>query len=467
MINKIYKIINNKYSKFFKFFFFLKYVLAIFSIAILLFLSIPKFFDYEKKQEILKDYLVNYYNLELINYDSIEFKVFPLPNLSIKDSNLKVKNKPVFFKTKNLNIFLNFENIYNYENFKARKILLNDNKTNLDIDKTNELLSYFANLKYKFEVKRLNLNLKKKENSIIKIDKLYFSNYGYKKNKIKGEIFDKEFQVSFDSSKNNLYFKIINTGINANFNFERNRNNLLTGISKINVLDNYLKFDFLILKDRFEISKANLRNKELSILFDSSIKISPFFEIDSNININKIDKKLTKNLNLEKLLENQDVLKKFNSNNKVNYVKKRRWQKGLIENHYSEFSLAYGNLVFLNKTSIQGGIINCKGDSLLIDEYPRLNFQCFFDIKDKKKFLKNFMPSKKFNNDAFNLNVHGSINILNKKINFEKISIGDENIDKEEDILFFKGAFERILFDEYFFDIFNINKIEKFLLEVI
>ena len=68
MINKIYKTINNKYSKFFKFLFFLKYVFAIFFIAILLFISIPKFFNYEKKQEILRDYLVNHYDLELINF---------------------------------------------------------------------------------------------------------------------------------------------------------------------------------------------------------------------------------------------------------------------------------------------------------------------------------------------------------------------------------------------------------------
>ena len=77
MINKIYKTINNKYSKFFKFLLFLKYVFAIFFVAILLFISIPKFFNYEKKQVILKDYLVNYYDLELINFNSIEFKVFP------------------------------------------------------------------------------------------------------------------------------------------------------------------------------------------------------------------------------------------------------------------------------------------------------------------------------------------------------------------------------------------------------
>ena len=184
MINKIYKTINNKYSKFFKFFFFLKYVFAIFLIAILLFLSIPKFFNYEKKQEILKDYLVNYYNLDLKNYDSIEFKVFPSPNLHIIGANLKVKNKPIFLNTKNLNIFPNFENIYNYENFKARKIILNDNKTILNIEKTNELLFYFANLRNKFDVKKLNLDLKNKESSIIKIKKIYFSNYGYQKNKI-------------------------------------------------------------------------------------------------------------------------------------------------------------------------------------------------------------------------------------------------------------------------------------------
>ena len=111
MINKIYKTINNKYSKFFKFLLFLKYVFAIFLTAILLFISIPKFFNYEKKQVILKDYLVNYYDLELINFNSIEFKVFPLPNLYIKGTNLKVKNKPIFINTKNLNIFLNFKNI--------------------------------------------------------------------------------------------------------------------------------------------------------------------------------------------------------------------------------------------------------------------------------------------------------------------------------------------------------------------
>ena len=467
MINKIYKTINNKYSKFFKFLFFLKYVFAIFLIAILLFISIPKFFNYEKKQEILKDYLVNYYDLELINFSSIEFKVFPLPNLYIKNANLKVKNKPIFFNTKNLNIFLNFKNIYNYENFKGKRILLKDNKITLDIKKTNELLGYFENLENRIDVKKLNLKLKKKESSIVEIKKIYFSNYGYQKNKIMGEIFEKKFQAFLDSNKN-LSFKILNTGIKANFNFEKtNQKNSLTGSSKINVLNNYLKFNFLIKNKKLKISKAKLKNKDLSIFFDGMIKIDPFFEIYSNIQINKINKRLIDNFSLEKILENKEILKKFNSNNKVSYDKRQKWRKSLIESHYSEFNLAYGSLTVLSKTSIPGGVIDCKGNSLLIEEYPRFNFQCVFNIKNQKNFLNNFVTSKELSKDSLNLNVQGSLNLLNKKINFEKINIDNKYIAKEEDIVFFKETFERILFNKSFFDIFDMNKIKEFLVEVI
>ena len=65
MINKIYKRIHNNYSNFFKYFFFLRYVFAIFLIITSLFLLIPKFFNYEKKQEIIKEYFINYYGLDI------------------------------------------------------------------------------------------------------------------------------------------------------------------------------------------------------------------------------------------------------------------------------------------------------------------------------------------------------------------------------------------------------------------
>jgi len=467
MINKIYKIIHNKYSRFLKFFFFLRYVFAIFLIAIFLFLLIPKFFDYEKKQEIIKEYLVNYYDLELSNYSSIEFNVFPLPNLSIKDINLKVKDKPIFFNTKNLNIFLNFKNIYNYENFVAEKILLNNNRIDLDIDATNNILNYFGKLRYKLDIQDLNLNLKKKENSILEIKKIDFSNYGYKKNRIKGEIFDKKFKAYLGDDNKNLNFKILNTGIKADFNFDKtNKINSISGLSKINILNNYLRFSFALQDNQIEITKSNLKNKDLSISFDSFIVFNPFFEINSDIYINKIDKKLINSLSLEKILKNQEILKKLNSNSKVNYNKKR-FGNTLIKNHSSELNLAHGRLTFLTKIYILGGDIDCKGESLLIEEYPRLNFVCLFNLEDKKKLLKKFLISKNINKSSVNLNVEGSLNLLNKKINFKKINIGKNHLANEEDMKYFKETFENILFNDDFFGIFRMNKIKEFLLEVI
>ena len=100
MINKIYKRIHSQYMNFFKFFFYLRYVFAIFLISISLFLLIPKFFDYEKKHEIIKEYLINKYDLEIIDHISTKFYVFPYPNLSIKKADLRVINQPITLKTK-------------------------------------------------------------------------------------------------------------------------------------------------------------------------------------------------------------------------------------------------------------------------------------------------------------------------------------------------------------------------------
>ena len=49
MFNKFKKTIHNKYSRFYDFIFFLRYLFIIFFISTVSFLSIPHFFDYEKK----------------------------------------------------------------------------------------------------------------------------------------------------------------------------------------------------------------------------------------------------------------------------------------------------------------------------------------------------------------------------------------------------------------------------------
>ena len=91
MINKIYKRIHNKYSTLFKFIFFLRYLFGIFFISVVLFLSIPHFFDFKKKDEIIKNYLLESYGLKLNKYENIKYNSLPTPKLEIQNADLSIE----------------------------------------------------------------------------------------------------------------------------------------------------------------------------------------------------------------------------------------------------------------------------------------------------------------------------------------------------------------------------------------
>ena len=467
MINKIYKRIHNRYLNLFKFFFFLRYIFVIFIISTSLFLLIPKFFNYEKKQEIVNKYLNNHFDLELVEYTSIKFKVFPLPNLSLQNVNLKIKNKPINLKSKNINIFLNIKNIYNYRNFKAEKIILNENEIYLEVDRADDLINYFKKLKHKLDIKSLNLNFIKDDTTLIKVKNINFSNYGYRKYYFKGEIFNKKFKATLKNNNRELFFKLLNTGIKAKIKLnEKITNNFAEGSSKINLSNNLLKFNFILNNNQLKIFKSNFRNKNISFSLDSLIKFNPYFIINSNIIIDEIDKNLIKELSLEKTLNNKEIIKKLNSEININF-KSKKYFINLIESYSSNFKLAFGRLVFSNKILIAGNEMNCQASSKLIEEYPKLNFVCSFNIYDIKKLLKKFSITKKLSEKSLNFKVEGSLNLLNEKINFGKINIEKSYLANNEDKRYFKEAFERTLFNEGFFRIFDKNKIGKFILEII
>jgi len=65
-----------------------------------------------------------------------------------------------------------------------------------------------------------------------------------------------------------------------------------------------------------------------------------------------------------------------------------------------------------------------------------------------------------------NLHVQGSLNILNKKVNFLKISSNKNYKATKEDLKYYKESFERIVFDKNFLEIFNFKKIKKFIFEI-
>ena len=149
-------------------------------------------------------------------------------------------------------------------------------------------------------------------------------------------------------------------------------------------------------------------------------------------------------INLNKLLKFNNFIKKINSKNEINF-KSKKFSNNFIDQLNLKINLAYGRINYSKKFLISDDIFECNGDINLLEDYPILFFDCNIISKDKKKLLKKFSIKTKKKDEYFNLKVKGNLNILSKKINFEKILLNENYNASKTDLKYFKDTFENIL----------------------
>ena len=96
-----------------------------------------------------------------------------------------------------------------------------------------DLINYIYNLKNKLTFKDLDLKIKKKESPLIDLKKINFSNYGYNKNIVTGELFDKKFKITISDSYNKINFQLFKTGILQTLFSMKLKNSLISGFVEI------------------------------------------------------------------------------------------------------------------------------------------------------------------------------------------------------------------------------------------
>jgi len=323
MINKIYKRIHNKYSTLFKFIFFLRYLFVIFFASIVIFLSVPYFFDLNKKDATIKNHLFNSYGLKLNNYENIKYNFLPAPNLKIKNANISIRSDSLKIDVGNLIIYPKLLNIYNNEDFKAKKIILNKNNILLDISDFKILINYIYNLKNKLTIKKLDLQINRKNKFLTNIEEIDYSNYGFNKGIIKGKLFNKKFKILLSDNNKKINFKFLKTGITADINFNKIKNDsVINGFFKTKLLNSKLKFNFEYDGKKLKIYNSYFRNKYLSFNNHSTITYNPFFYVRSVFNIDDINKDFLKIVDYKKILSSKYFLKKINTENEINFKSK-------------------------------------------------------------------------------------------------------------------------------------------------
>jgi hypothetical protein len=466
MINKFYKIIFNKYSRFFRFIFFLRYLFGLFFVGIILFLTIPSFLNFEKRSEVFKKYLVKNYEFNISKYESIKYELFPLPNFEFTNLTINFDSSPVELNVKKLKIYPKLLSIYNNENFQSNKIVLNKSNIILRTSDLKFIVKEFLSKKNKLYFNDLNIRFYDETSLLVSLENIKFTNVGVKKNIIYGNIFGKEFKAKVNESLNKINFKIHKSGVNVDISLDKNNNkNFINGAFKSKILNTNLKFNFIYDKKSLNIYNSFFRSKNLSFENNNLIIFEPYLDIKSNIKIDDIDVEIFNKLKLEKLLTYKNLLKKINSKNEINFNSKK-FNRNFIDKLDLKFDLAYGRLNYSKNITISGNIFNCKGSINLLEEFPLLFFDCLINSNTKRNFLEKFDIDIKKENKILNLSAKGNLSVLNNKINFKEILMNNNYKASNEDLNYFKEKFENILFKDNFIKIFDLKKIKEFILEI-
>ena len=466
MINKFYKTIHNKYSRFFRFIFFLRYVFALFFIATILFLLVPNYFNYEKRSETLKNYLIKNYDIKILKFEKIEFNSFPVPYIEFKNVSIQLDTSPVELNVNKFKIYPKFLSIYNYQNFQSSKIVLKNSNVTFETLDFKFFVKEFINQKNNFYIDNLNIKINDASEPLVLLEKVKFTNYGYKKNIIEGNIFGKKFKTKINNNLNNINFKLLKSGLNIDINLdEKNNKNSTNGTLKLRILNTNLKFNFSYNKNTLNIDNSFFRSKNLSFKNESLITLEPFFNSNSKFDIEEIDVEIFKQLKLDELLKLKNILKKINTKNEIVFSSKK-FYRSFFDKLNLKFDLAYGRLNYSKKILISDDVIKCNGNVNLLEEFPLLFFDCSINSETKSDLLKKFKIDIKKDNKTFILKARGNLNILNQKINFDNIVLNENYKASNEDLNYFKENFENILFNEDFVGIFNFNKIKEFILEI-
>ncbi len=465
MFNKLKKTIHIKYSRFFKFVFFLRYLLLIFLISISLFLTIPAFFNYERKAEAIKLHLLNNYNFEIKNYEEIKYNIFPLPNLEIIGVKMNLKLIKGLGVEK-IKIYPDVLSIYNYKNFSSKRINLRKINAEIQTSDLKFLVRELFHKKNKLSFLNLKINIFDEKFPVITLENIKFANFGYKENLIRGRVFGKNFKIKIDDNYKNINFKLLNSGINAEINFDKKqKTNFKLGVFRAKILNTNFKSSFEYDGKNIKIFNAYFRSKDLSFKHNSEIILNPFLDINSNFIIEELNTQILTNQNFIKLFKVKDLLRKINNKSEIKFIPKK-FNRNFFEDLYLKINLAYGRMNYSKKLLIANSTIKCNGSINFLEEYPLLFFDCYLKAENKREFLKKFSIKTKSKKETLELKVKGNINVLSKKVNFKNISMNKNYNASKEDLKYFKNAFENILFDKNFSEIFNLKKIKEFIIEI-
>ncbi len=386
----------------------------------LFYLSIPTLYNKDALQKNITNMLIKEFRINFSLSSNIKYAILPAPhvlieNVKIFDNNLKDPQE--LSQIKKLKIYISQKKLFNQNNLKIDKILIEDANFLLQ-KKYYKFFDDYLKVKLpqkKIVIKNSNFFLQNKSNKIISIFPIKNINLFYDEKKSANKVIAK-----------GKFFKIP-FNLNWHRNFGENAKSLM--LIKLKKLDLEIKNESFI-KDKKYLSKNKIffRNAKLNSNFQIKNNLISFNSTDSKIINNSLD------YNGEIYLDPFDMKLEINLD-QLNLIK-------FLTSSSTFFKSS--NLEFLFNKNLNAKInINSKNVQTRLFDFSKIIIN--FD-NGKINFDDSFLNSKKI----------GSVKLTKSKIGF---------VDER---LIFKGSFElNVINQDKFYTVFQIPKKNRKLLKKI
>jgi len=385
---------------------------AIISLIILIFLlllyfTIPTFYNYENFDKEIQKKVLKDFKLNLKNISGITYLMVPAPHFLIEECDIYFEDnsEEKILKAKYLKINIFSKNLHKKEKIELKNIYLN--KIDLDLQFV-DLKNFYNHLKNNITkpifLKNSNFFFRNDKDEIISISKIKNFEYYFnlqnneKKLNILGNLFGSNFKFKWKKNFSNPYISISDIKFNK---------------PKINILNkfNNKNENFTIASTNIELLKNNLdlnykfNNNSIELLDDKSKKINhsklvgkveldPFF-FDLNLILSGVRIQTVLNslfLNLYNTSKTVDL--NFNGNLKINLneINNRLFENLVININFLDEKISLNNssikLKKIGKINFSDPSIYEKNQKIII------NSKIKFDVVDQDELYRKFLISR-------------------------------------------------------------------------
>jgi len=284
----------NKYK------FFVLYVVGFISLTLLIYLTIPFFFNYNSYKGNIEKKIFTNFNLKAEIEGQIKYTFIPSPRISIK--NITLKNFPSIAKKRanvqEMEILIPFKTLVKKEKIRFDTIIIKDAEIDLNLENIDGYFNLFKNFKAKpIIIINSKLNFYNKKNyiaSIENIDLKYKDNNYLKKTTLKGKFLSDELEINLESKikqktlPNILKIKLKKIGLLAKLTYP-STNDPRSGNIQISFKDNKVSFNYLKNNKFITIDKGKIKNNYIDGNIIGKIFYNPFFNVDVHVDLNQLN----------------------------------------------------------------------------------------------------------------------------------------------------------------------------------